>query len=68
MPACSPGDNPRSTGTQSNEGERSKLPPNALPIARIIEVESEIEKLSSLTAATGAGAASGLSLEELSLR
>ena len=60
-------DNPRFADTQSNEGERSKLPPNALQMARIIGVESDIEKLSSL-AAKGAGAAPGLCLEELSLR
>ncbi len=59
--------NPRFADTQSNEGERSKLPPNALQMARIIGVESDIEKLSSL-AAKGAGAAPGLCLEELSLR
>jgi hypothetical protein len=55
-------------GTQSNEGERSELPPNALQTARIIGVKSDIEKLSSLAAAKGTGAAPGLSLEELSLR
>jgi len=59
--------NPRFADTQNNEGERSKLPPNALQIARIIGLESDIEKLSSL-AAKGAGAAPGLCLEELSLR
>jgi hypothetical protein len=58
---------PRFADTQSNEGERSKLPPNALQMARIIGVESDIEKLSALAAAKGAGA-TGLSLEELSLR
>jgi hypothetical protein len=37
-------------------------------MARIIGVESDVEKLSSLTAAKGGGAAPGLSLEkELSL-
>jgi hypothetical protein len=60
--------NPRFADTQSNEGERSKLSPNALQMARIIGVESDIEKLSALAAAKGAGAALGLSLEELSLR
>jgi len=59
--------NPRFADTQSNEGERSKLPPNALQMARIIGVESDIEKLSSL-AAKGVGAAPRLCLEELSLR
>ena len=53
--------------TQSNEGERSKLSPNALEMPRIIGVESDVEKLSSLSA-KGAGATPGLSLEELSLR
>lgn len=62
------GANPRFADTQSNEGEHSKLPPNALQMARIIGVESDIEKLSSLAAAGGAGAAPGLSFEELSLR
>src|ERR1019366_3096882 len=52
----------------SNEGGRSKLPPNALQMAQIIGAESDIEKLFSLAAAKGAGAAPGLSLEELSLR
>ncbi len=60
--------NPRFADTQSNEGERSKLPLNALQMARIIGVESDIEKLSSLTAAKGGGTAPGLSLEELLLR
>jgi hypothetical protein len=59
---------PRFPDTQSNEGEHARLPRNALQMARIIGVESEIEKLSSLVAAQGAGAAPGLSLEELSLR
>jgi hypothetical protein len=58
----------RFADTQSNQGDRSKLPPNVLPMARIIGVESEVEKLYSLAAAKGAGAAPGLSLEELSLR
>jgi hypothetical protein len=61
-------DNRRVADAPSNEGERSKLPPNALQMARIIGVESDIEKLSSLSAAKEAGAAPGLSLEELSLR
>jgi hypothetical protein len=60
--------NRRVADAPSNEGERSKLPPNALQMARIIGVESDIEKLSSLSAAKEAGAAPGLSLEELSLR
>jgi len=60
--------NPRFADTRNNEGERPKLSPNALQMARIIGVESDIEKLSSLTAAKGSGAAPGLSLEELSLR
>jgi hypothetical protein len=47
----------RIADTQSNEGERSKLPPNALQMARIIGVESNIEKLSYLSAAKEAGAA-----------
>ena len=55
--------------TQGNQGELSRLPPNALQMARIIGVESDIEKLSSFfTAAKRGGAAPGLSLEELSLR
>jgi hypothetical protein len=57
----------RSPDTPSNEGERFKLPPNAWQMARIIGVESDIERLSFLVAAKGAGAARGLSLEELSL-
>jgi len=60
--------NPRLPDPQSNEGERSKLSPNALQMARIIGVESDIEKLSSLAVAKGTGAVPGLSLEELSLR
>ena len=61
--------NPRLADTQSsNEGGRSKLPPNALQMAQIIGVESDIEKLFSVAAAKGAGAAPGLSLEELALR
>jgi hypothetical protein len=59
---------PSLADTQSDEGQRFKLPPNALQMARIIGVESDIEKLSSLAAAKGAGAAPGLSLEELALR
>jgi hypothetical protein len=58
---------PSFADTHSNEGERSGLPPNALQLARIIGVESDIEKFSSLVAAKGTGAAPGLSLEELSL-
>ena len=58
---------PHIPDVQSNEGERSKLPPSALQMARIIGAESDIEKLSALSAAKGA-AATGLSLEELSLR
>ena len=60
--------NRRIADTQSDEGERSKLPANALQMARIIGVESHIEKLSHLSAAKEAGAAPVLSLEELSLR
>jgi hypothetical protein len=60
--------NRRVADAQSNDGERSKLPSNALQMARIIGVESDIEKLSSLSAAKEAGPAPGLSLEELSLR
>lgn len=60
--------NRRVADEPSNEGERSKLPPNALQMARIIGIESDIEKLSSLSAAKEAGAAPGPSLEELSLR
>src|ERR1700687_6219079 len=59
---------PHGAGTQTNEEASSRLPPNSLQTARIIGVESDIEKLSSLTAAKGSGAAPGLSLEELSLR
>ena len=51
--------NPRFADTRSNEGERCKLPPNALQMARIIGVESDIEKLSCLAAAKGAGTAPG---------
>jgi hypothetical protein len=51
---------------QSNEGERSRLPLNALQTARMIGVEADIEKLLSSAAANGTSA--GLSLEELSLR
>jgi hypothetical protein len=58
----------RSPDTQSDEGERSKLPPNALQMARILGVESDSEKLSSLAAAKGAAGAPGWSLEELLLR
>ena len=58
----------RFADAQSNEGEHSKLPPSALQMARIIGIESDIEKLSSLAAAKGDGAAPGLSLAELSLR
>ena len=60
--------NPRSADTRSTEGERPKLPANALQMARIIGVEADIEKLSSLAGAKGGDAAPGLSLEELSLR
>ena len=60
--------NPRSADTRSTEGERPKLPANALQMARIIGVEADIEKLSSLAGANGRDAAPGLSLEELSLR
>ena len=58
---------PRFPDTQSNQGERARFPPNALQMARIIGVESDIEKLSSLAAAKGTSAAPGLSLEEISL-
>jgi len=58
---------PSLADNQRNEGERSKLPPNALQMARIIGVESDIEKLLSLAAVKGTGA-TGQSLEELSLR
>jgi hypothetical protein len=68
IPYVATEDNRRIADTQSNEGEQSKLPPNALQMARIIGVESHIEKLSSLSAAKEAGAAPVLSLEELSLR
>ena len=60
--------NPRFADLQSNKGERSELPPNALQTAGIIGVESDIEKLFSLAAAKGTGEVPGLSLEELSLR
>jgi hypothetical protein len=60
--------NPRFADTQSNEGERSNFPPNALQMARIIGVESDIQKFSALGAAKGVGAARSLSLEELALR
>jgi hypothetical protein len=65
---ANPRANPRFAGTQSNESERSELSPGALRMARIIGVESDIEKLSSLTAAKGSREEPGLSLEELSLR
>jgi hypothetical protein len=58
---------PRSPDTPINERERFKLPPNAWQMARIIGVESDIEKLSFLVVSKEAGAARGLSLEELSL-
>ena len=57
-----------SSDTQRSEGERSKLSPNVLQMARIIGVESDIEKLFSLAAAKRAGAAPDLSLEEMGLR
>ncbi len=60
--------NPHFADTQSNEGKRFKLPPNALQMARIIGVQSDIEELSSLAAAKRAGAAPSPSLEELSIR
>jgi len=59
---------PRSADTRSTEGERLKLPANALQMARIIGVEADVEKLSSLAGAKGGDAAPGLSLEELPLR
>jgi len=58
---------PRSTDTDNNGG-RSKLPHNALQLARIIGAESDIDKLFSLALAKRAGAAPDVSLEELSLR
>ena len=58
---------PSAADTQSNEDGSSKLSPNALQMARIIGVESDLEKLSSLSA-KGADATPGLSLEELLLR
>ncbi len=60
--------NSRFADTQSKEAERSELSPNVLQIARIIGVESDIEKLSFLAAVKEVDAAAGLSLEELSLR
>jgi hypothetical protein len=45
--------NPSFADPQSNAGEPSQLPPNALQIARIIGVESDIEKLSSLAKCEG---------------
>jgi len=60
--------NPRLADPESNEGERSKLSPKTLQMARIIGVESDIEKLSSLAAAKGASGAHGRSLDDLSLR
>src|SRR5581483_11282951 len=60
--------NRRLADTRDSEGERPKLPANALQIARIIGVQAEIEKLSSLAGAKGGDAAPGLSLEQLSLR
>ena len=41
--------NPRVADTESNRGEHSKLPPNALQIARIIGVESDIDPLCNVT-------------------
>lgn len=49
------------------EGDRPRIPQNALQIARILGVQCDIERLSSLQAAKGSSAAPG-SLEELSLR
>ena len=59
---------PRVADTQSHEGERSNLSPNALQMARIIGVESDLERLSSLGAAKGATTTPGLSLDELWIR
>src|ERR1700693_1431205 len=56
-----------SPDTPSNEGECFKLLPNASQMARIIGIESDVEKLCFLGAAKRAVAARGLSLEELSL-
>ena len=45
IPHAATEDNRRIADTQSNEGERFKLPPNALQMARIIGVESRSSPL-----------------------
>jgi len=61
-------DNLRSTDAQSSGWKGFQLLPDALQTARIIGVESDIERLSSLCAAKETGQTAALSLEELSLR
>lgn len=60
--------NPGSTALLSQDGERFKLSPNALQIARIIAVEPLIARLSALTSTKDLNAEPGTSLEELLLR
>jgi hypothetical protein len=50
------------------EDRRFKLSPNALQVARIIRVDSDMVRLSELTTAKNPGAGPVTSLEELSLR
>jgi hypothetical protein len=57
--------NPRIADLVSDESDHFKYAPNTLQMARIIGVESDIEKLYSLASAREAGAAAGPSLEEL---
>ena len=59
---------PRIAALGSDEPGHLKYDPNTLQIARIIGVESDIEKLYSLTSAREASAADVPSLEELMLR
>jgi hypothetical protein len=60
--------NPGIADLVSDESNHFKYAPNTLQTAQIIGVESDIEKLYSLTSAREAGAAAGPSLEELLLR
>jgi hypothetical protein len=60
--------NPRIADLVSDESSHFKYDPNTLQTAQIIGVESDIEKLHSLTSAREAGAATAPSLEELLLR
>ena len=60
--------NPSSAALLGQDGERFKLSPNALQVARIIDVEPLIAKLSALTSTKDLNAEPGASLEELLLR